>query len=178
MKPILMKHQKTKGLIKLINKLPNLNTLDVKFNNNVDNSVLEAALTLSNAMLLRCSDTKVDATKFVYDHPTTTKHVLDRDLFSYSLDRLRFETFASKRLDRHSYADDDYDDIWDEDNGFFYMGSEFEDSDMEAYFPVQDETRRPRPAYDDFDQVHSDTDDFDDFINNDETEMYNELDEY
>lgn len=92
------------------------------------------------------------------------------------------------------------DDVWDEDAGYFYMGSEFEDSDLEQYFPgeilvpadrqnnqqqqqqqeSQKQEARPearRPLHDLYDD-ESDPDDFDDFINNDETEMYNELDEY
>lgn len=134
---------------------------------------------------MKCSDTSVDPVKFVYNHSETSKTNIDRDLYSYSIGNLTFETLAYRRMtERYN------DDIWDEDNGYYYMGSEFEDSDNESYFPSDSNTRKTaitnngdrlileHLAVEGGDEDESDPDDFDDFINNDETEMYNELDEY
>lgn len=186
--------------------LPRLKFLDVRFMHKLDNSILDAALSnITTPIYIRCSDTKVDPIKFVYDHPTTSKTLIDGDLYSYSFENLRFETFATMRHHQRLTPVAGGDDVWDEDAGYFYMGSEFEDSDLEQYFPgeilipadrqnrqqqqqaqqqqeSQKQEARPaearRPLGDFYDDDESDPDDFDDFINNDETEMYNELDEY
>lgn len=171
------------GISKFIYSLPNLSFLDVRFVKKLNNSILEAALSHETAIVIKCSDTNVDPVKFVYNHSATRKTNIDRDLYEYSVGNLKFETLASRRVTERFN-----DDIWDEDNGYFYMGSEFEDSDNESYFPGDSNQRKfaDRNNGDQLvlehlageDEDESDPDDFDDFINNEETEMYNELDEY
>ena len=151
-------------------RLPNLSNLDIRYITKADNTIIESALDLVNSasqrkMLIKCSDTDVDPTKFVYNHMTTKKEVIDRDLYSYSLDGLTFETFQAKRIKTSGFHGDE--DIWDDDVDEMYMGGDSEDSQMGGGF------YNPAGNSDDEDQ-----DDFDDFINNDENEMYNELDEY
>lgn len=164
--------------------LVKLNFLDVRFNPNITNSILDSALLLEckRNIEIICSDTSVDAAKFVYENPTCTQKSLDRDLYLYAFQNLKFEAFKSKKINGPK------ENVWEDD--FDYIESDDEDDALETELFMRYSTVENGPKvggegeednkYKHFDYYvdDDDEDDFDDFINNDENEMLNELDEY
>ena len=149
------------GISNALAKLSNLTRLDTQLNTQVTNSLLETALSLTyRSIYLVCYDTGLDMTKFVYEHGSaaTRTELTERDCCLYECGNIKFEAFAPKRV-KSLRAEVE---AW-RDNGLYYIGSplgsddEYED---EFYLNHEDE----------------EDDGFDDFINNEETEMLNELD--
>lgn len=173
-----------KGIARAVEKLPNLNYLDVRFNERVDNLLLETALSLESRrkIYILCSDTNVDATKFVFTYEHTKQQLLDHMIYLFKYKNLTFESFKTNKLKSVNNKEP----VWGENDagGFYYIGPSSDEDDF-VYAPNDPNTQnfnhhhqhyQPMYAnYDDDDDDH-DEDDFDDFINNEETEMYNELD--
>ncbi len=161
------------GIANALAKLSNLTHLDTRLNTQVDNALLETALSLTyRPIYLICYDTGVDMQKFVYDHEGTRRTELsERDCFLYECGNLKVEAFVPKKPKNFQEELE----IWC-DNGLCYIGSPLGSEDEEdtgsGHFYAN-----YAPGHVDIDDDEAEEeDDFDDFINNDETEMLNELD--
>jgi hypothetical protein len=134
--------------------------------------LLETALSLTYRHIhLVCYDTSVDVAKFMFDHESTVKTELeDRDCVLYECGNLKFEAFRQRKIGSF----DDEMKIW-RDNGLYYIGSPLgsDDEDNDEFGGGCGGGVCGGVAGGDEDD---DEDDFDDFINNEETEMLNELD--
>lgn len=154
-----------------LSKLSNLNYLDIRLNSHVTNLVLETALSIDyRHIYILCYDTSVDTNKFLYDHENTTKDYISRGCFVFKYKNLKFEAF--KPMNIKSVHDEM--DIW-QDNGFYYIGSPLgSDEDDEECLSNKYEPYAFNNNFIDNDFE----DDLEDFLNNDETEMLNEMDEF
>lgn len=142
--------------------MSNLRFLDVRLNHNVDNLLLETALSLSYRQIyIVCHDTSVDTNKFVFDHENTTREFLDRECLLFKCKNLSFETFNTKLTYQNKYTG------WKEGDIYYIgspIGSDF-DSDLDD---IED------MYYEPYEQEYQNEDDLDEFLE-EETEMYKEI---
>ncbi len=143
-------------------KLINLTSLDVSNNYQVNNFLLESAINLENDrnITIYCNDTDVNTIEFEYKYPETIRKNLDFNYYSFKFKKLTFECGLTLRVSDINKSNK----IWKQD-GFYYIGSPVE-SDDDEYENFDDE------GYN-FDEIENDENFFDD---DEETEMYNELD--
>jgi hypothetical protein len=132
--------------------------------------VLETSLSLetNRQMYILCCDTKVDATKFLFNYENTKSELIDHSVFLFQCRNLKFEAFKTNRLkesESGKYC------IWNESSnaGCYYLGSDDDDLDDLDNLDLNN-----YKAYEQ-DELDDDPDDFDDFINDEEQEMYKEI---
>jgi hypothetical protein len=160
------------AIINCLTQFPNLKFLDVRLNTQITNLLLETALTIDDRKFyIQCTDTNVDVNKFVFDHDSTAKQQLDRELYLYEFKNLKFEALQPKKLKPNSRETME---IW-QDNGFYYIGSPLnsDEEDLDNY------TTNNYGNYDYYDEDDDDPDaELEDFLNNDEQEMFDEMGQF
>ena len=144
------------GISKIIVKLPNLNYLDARCLHQVDNRTLDTALSIQNRHIyILCDDTRVDPVKFEYKYENAKKDLIDRNYFKFEYKNLVFEASMKNKIMGSGAWKNEYNS--DEENCWNFEYSPNDDN----FYDEDDE---------DFD--------FDDWINNEKQEMYEELDTY
>lgn len=151
------------GICKAIEQLTQLNLLDIRSNYQLTNVILETALmTECHDIEILCSDTSISSVEFKYKYPETEKHLIDKNLLRFKYKHLTFELCDSNPFKKFALESKLM-----EDEGMIYFGSplDSEDEDLEGDFFT----------YIDDDEDYED-ENLEDFLNQDENEMYNELD--
>ena len=141
----------------------------------MDNLVLETALLVAcHPINILCYDTSIDTNKFIFEHENTEKWPLERHCYAFKYKNLNFEAFQTKKFNRT----DDMTDVLNTD-GFYYHGSPLDsDEDDYEYGDHFFNTYEPY-AYTGNNMDDDDVDEnLEEFLNQDENEMLNELDEY
>lgn len=167
------------GIANSLAKLTGLTHLDIRLNSQVNNNlVLETALSLDYRHInMLCYDTNIDTRKFAYDHASDVKRVqLGRGCVLFKCKNLEFEALESPMSGNKTYECIDGEHVWtDPDGGIYFMGSDNEDDYDDMY-----DFEAPRASgldhRHDYQEDYDEDDDLEDFLNNDETEMLQELD--
>lgn len=147
-------------------QLSNLETLDVRNNRNVDNSLLTAAMNLENdrSISIICIDTNVNTIEFEFKYPEVTKKYIDFNHYTFEYKNLRFDTGLTVRVPNASNQE-----IWKNDD-MIYIGAPLGSEDEWDNFEFDNDD------YYGYDDLNGGDDDY--FEDENENEMINELDEF